>query len=83
LGGEFDTVGLGLGFVLIYIIDLLRRGTTPWWPLAPGGVLILVGLAESSPQFQTWFSRGWPVLLILFGLVLLVRTVREGSNRTA
>jgi hypothetical protein len=82
LGGEFDTVGLGLGFVLIYIIDLLRRGTTPWWPLAPGGVLILVGLAESSPQFQTWFSRGWPVLLILFGLVLLVRTVREGSNRT-
>ena len=83
LGGEFDTVGLGFGFILIYVIDVLRRGTSPWWPLAPGTLLMLVGLAEGSPQFQTWFSRGWPVLIILFGLLLLVRTLRDGSHRAA
>ncbi len=80
LGSDFDTLGLGLGFVLIYVIDVLRQGTTSWWPLAPGTVLILIGLAEGAPQFQTWFSKGWPALLILFGAVLLIRTLRNGAN---
>jgi hypothetical protein len=82
LDDGFGTVGLGVGFILIYLIDLVRRGTTSWWPLAPGTILVLIGLAEGYPEFQAWFSRGWPLLLILFGLLLLVRTLRAGYHRT-
>ncbi len=77
---EFETLGLGLGFLLIYLIDLLRQGHTSWWPLAPGTVLILVGLVEGSPQFQEWLTVGWPAILILIGLLLLIRTLSKNRS---
>lgn len=69
--GGLENIGLGLGFVAIYVIDLVYRGRTHWWPLIPGGVLIVSGLAEGSPVFQELLEVGWPLILVFIGLALL------------
>jgi hypothetical protein len=69
--GDFSPIGLGLGFVSIYAIDFVYRGRTSWWPLIPGGVLILSGLASGNEVFQRLLSIGWPLTLIFIGLLLL------------
>ncbi len=65
-------IGLGLGFIAIFVIQLLIAGRSHWWPLVPGSLLVLVGLAESLPQAQTLIEKGWPLLLILIGLAVLM-----------
>jgi len=77
---DLSALGLGVGFLLIYLIDRLYRGATSRWPLVPGAVLTLLSLAENLPQFEAWLTIGWPALLILLGLLLLIRTFRGGSN---
>jgi len=69
--GDLSPLGLGLGFVSIYVIDLVYRGRTSWWPLIPGGVLILSGLASGNDVFQRLLSIGWPLVLVFIGLLLL------------
>jgi hypothetical protein len=69
--GDLSPIGLGLGFVSIYIIDLVYRGRTSWWPLIPGGVLIISGLASGNEVLQRLLSIGWPLTLIFIGLLLL------------
>ncbi len=72
--GDFSAIGLGLGFIAIYVIDLVYRGKTHWWPLIPGGILVVVGIG-ASPQLERLFSVGWPLFLILIGLLLLAGAV--------
>ena len=69
--GDLSPIGLGLGFVSIYVIDLVYRGRTSWWPLIPGGVLILSGLASRNDVLQQLLSIGWPLVLVFLGLLLL------------
>ncbi len=72
--GDLTVIGLGIGFVAIYVIDLLYRRVTHWWPLIPGGILIVVGLAqalEENPNFAVLWEKGWPLILVLVGLLLL------------
>jgi hypothetical protein len=76
-------IGLGLGFIAIFVIQLIVAGSSHWWPLVPGGLLVLVGLVESIPQAQTLIEKGWPLLLILIGLAILVGQFwrsKPGSN---
>lgn len=68
---NFRPMGLGLGFVSIYIIDWIYRGRTSWWPLVSGGLLIMSGLASGNEVFQQLLSIGWPLTLIFIGLLLL------------
>lgn len=68
---DFGAVGLGLGFISIYVIDLVYRGKTHWWPLVPGGVLVVGGFASGSATFERLLSVGWPIVLIAIGLLLL------------
>ena len=67
------SVGIGVGFLAIYVIDRLRRGSTHWWPLIPGGILVVTGLASLGEPFGEITDYLWPALLIGFGLVLLVK----------
>ncbi len=64
-------LGLGVGFIAIFVVQLIVNGRSHWWPLVPGGLLVLAGVAESIPQAQLLVERGWPVLLILVGLFIL------------
>ncbi|HVH32283.1 MAG TPA: hypothetical protein VNA31_11580, partial [bacterium] len=69
-------LGLGLGFCSIYVLDAVNRRTTRgWWPLIPGGVLTLVGLAKaaSTNSWRGVAGQWWPVALIIVGGYLLLR----------
>ncbi|MDP8202714.1 MAG: hypothetical protein P9M11_11325 [Candidatus Tenebribacter burtonii] len=67
-------LGLGFGFISIFVIDLLNKGKTHWWPLIPGGILLLTGL--SFRPFSIWqiFHIGWPVILIALGLWIILKS---------
>jgi hypothetical protein len=69
--GDFGAIGLGVGFVAIYVIDLIYRGATHWWPLIPGLILIVAGIAEGNANLERLLSVGWPLILVLIGLLLL------------
>jgi hypothetical protein len=69
--GGMEQLGLGVGFVSIYVIDLVYRGSSNWWPLIPGGILIIIGLSKGSETFERLFSVGWPLIIVFVGLLLL------------
>lgn len=74
LKAGLTVLGLGLGFLAIYGIDLLYRRSTHWWPLIPGGILVLVGLAQ-LPGLDILPSIAWPLVLIVAGLFLLANAL--------
>jgi len=71
---HFNTIGLGLGFIGIYVIDRINKGKTLWWPLIPGGILTLVGLSSSPFNLWKFFHIGWPVILIALGLWIIAKS---------
>jgi hypothetical protein len=71
-------LGLGLGFLAIYGVDLLISGARQrgrWWPLIPGGVLTVIAGASGAfgPEGERAIEQGWPILLIAVGAWLLLR----------
>lgn len=72
--GDVTVIGIGLGFVMIYVIDRLTTSTAHWWPLVPGGVLIIIGLATIAGAVGDYL---WPALLILAGAGLLIGAGRR------
>jgi len=81
--GDFDSIALGLGFLAIFVIDTLYRGRSHWWPLIPGGVLVVSGLAEGSQAFEDLLTVGWPGILILIGLIILAGAFRGAGRRSS
>lgn len=81
--GDSDSIGLGLGFIAIFAIDWLYRGRSHWWPLIPGTILVVTGAAEGSQQIQDWLEVGWPVVLILIGLIVLAGAFRSREEGPA
>lgn len=77
---DFDSVGLGLGFVAIFVIDYLYRGHSSWWPLVPGAVLVVTGLAAENQAVSDALTAGWPVILILIGIIILAGAFRSSSR---
>ena len=69
--GQPTLWGLGLGFVSIYVIGLIYERKGRWWPLIPGGVLILVGLPTGNQMINYVFTYGWPLGLVLVGVLVL------------
>lgn len=75
--GDLDQIGLGLAFIAIFVIDSLYRGRSHLWPLIPGVVLLVSGAAQASEQIQDLLEVGWPVILILIGLIVLAGGFRS------
>lgn len=69
--GDIEGIGLGVGFVSIYVIHLIYAGKSHWWPLIPGFILIVTGFASASKDFEHLLSVGWPLILIFVGLLIL------------
>jgi hypothetical protein len=68
---DFEAIGLGIGFISIYVIALAYEGRTQWWPLIPGGILVITGLATGNQVLQRLVEVGWPLILVFVGLLLL------------
>jgi hypothetical protein len=64
-------IGLGLAFIAIFVVQLIVARSSHWWPLIPGVILVLAGVAEGVPQAQTLIEKGWPLILVLIGLLIL------------
>ena len=81
--GNPVALGLGAGFLAIYALDAARcRGRTAWWPLVPGTVLVIVGLLENTSGWVRLGSLGWPLFLIIIGLIIVaVALWRRGARR--
>ena len=78
---NFSSIGLGLGFIGIYVIHWLYERQSIWWPFIPGGILILIGVASSSNAVAEVLSKGWPLLLVLAGLVALIGGLRARGSK--
>ncbi len=68
---EIFLVGLGVGFIAIYVIQFIFEGRAFWWPLIPGTILILIGVIESFEDLGRLLALAWPALLVLVGLIIL------------
>ena len=75
-----SAIGLGLGFVSIYVIERLYRHRAHWWPLIPGFILIVSGAGAHFGDVGHILWRFGPALLVLLGIVLLVRAMGRGPQ---
>jgi len=73
-GGLFMLAFAG-GWFLITVLTALFTDETQWWPLIPGAIMALIGLAAGFGRvFATVLSllgQLWPAALILVGLYVL------------
>ncbi len=74
-GGLFMLAFAG-GWFLITVLTALFTDETQWWPLIPGAIMALIGLAAGFGSiFATMLKLLgdiWPVALILAGLYILL-----------
>jgi hypothetical protein len=76
--GTAAVIGLGLGFMAIFVVDSLRgSGMAHWWPLIPGTILLLVGIEQltQNESILGWIASWWPLALIAVGVLVIVRTL--------
>ncbi len=81
--GGVIVLGLGLGFISIWVIGALFHVAEHHpWPLVPGGILSVIGVSLLAGGQAVEFMRFWPVAVIAIGLIVLWRAVVEGRDRT-
>ena len=84
--GGVVVIGLGVGFLSIYVIDLLVRGASAlWWPIIPGGILTAIGILIEANQVEilTQLEWAWPLVLIAIGVIVLFAQVRRHDEPPA
>ncbi len=82
--GTWTVLGLGAGFVGIYVLALVLKMRSHWWPLVPGVCLLAVGGARYvrhfpliSPRMEIAVRAWWPAALVVVGVWILVRALRK------
>jgi hypothetical protein len=82
-GGSAVLLGLGLGFISIYLVDtLVATRPAGWWPLIPGGILATIGVFVAAGQ-EGWLAeiaRLWPLALIVIGAYVILVQLRRGRQ---
>ena len=64
-------LALGLGFVAITVITLLYERRFVWWPLLPGGTMVLLGLPRSR-QITRLILDNWQLVLVAIGVAIFI-----------
>ncbi|HXV76066.1 MAG TPA: hypothetical protein VD788_07055 [Candidatus Polarisedimenticolaceae bacterium] len=78
--GQARLLGLGFGFVAIFVIALAYERKTAWWPLIPGAALILLGIPDTEKIFD-FLHRNWPLLLVVAGVLVLFGAFGKPPSR--
>lgn len=82
-GGLFMLAFAG-GWFLITVLTALFADETHWWPLIPGGIMLLIGLAAGFGSIfgtvLTLLGNLWPIALIAAGLYVLYKA-RHGEKQ--
>jgi hypothetical protein len=82
--GGVIVLGLGLGFLAIWVIGALSRIAEHHpWPLIPGGILAVIGTALVIGGQAVELLRFWPSVLIVLGVIVLARGIIETRKRRA
>jgi len=73
-------LGIGLGFVAIFVIALLYERRKDWWPLIPGLILVVSSIDNGAEMMKSLFREGWPLILVVVGVLILMGGM-SGSKR--
>lgn len=80
--GGVIVLGLGLGFASIWVLGALTHVKEHHvWPLIPGGILTVIGIALMVGGQAIELMEYWPVILIAIGVVVLGRGWMELRQR--
>ena len=75
-GGIF-LLAFSAGWALISLLSLISKQGFQWWPLIPGGIIGLVGLAVmrggAAMKALEILGYAWPLVLVAVGVYLLLR----------
>jgi len=81
--GGAIVLGLGAGFIAIWLIGGIAQAVGHhFWPLIPGGILAVIGVALLIGGQAVDLLDYWGVVIIGIGLIVLLRAWSE-SRRTA
>jgi hypothetical protein len=69
--GDPSKLGLGAGFIAIFLVPLIVEHRSHWWPLIPGAILVLLGFPDTEKAVR-WLFDNWPVILIGVGVLVLL-----------
>ncbi len=73
--GGYSPMGLGIGFIAIYVIALVYERKSHWWALIPGGALILSAL-NAFDSVRNHVTTGWPLIIVFIGLMILLGALK-------
>ena len=72
ISADMTQIGLGAGFVMLYLIPLIYERRSHWWPLIPGGVLLLLGFNAWREFREFMTNQGWPLILVIIGVLIVL-----------
>lgn len=82
--GTWTLVGLGGGFIGIYVLGLVLGLRAHWWPLVVGLVLVGIGVGRElhyklviPPAVEIAVRTWWPAALVVAGIFVVVRALRS------
>ncbi|MFI5282095.1 MAG: hypothetical protein ACHQ0J_03085 [Candidatus Dormibacterales bacterium] len=77
--GPYVVLCGGLGFLFIYVVDvLIGRVTGRWWPVIPGTAMVLAagGMASQNEALVSQIRVWSPLVLVAVGVWILVKRGR-------
>lgn len=77
--GESHLLGLGFGFIAIFVIARLHEGKSHWWPLIPGAVMLIVAIPRTQHLFEYVWDH-WQLILVLIGVLILIGAFRGSED---
>lgn len=79
-GVEGVVLGLGCGFLFIYVVGLAYERRNVWWPLFPGAALVLLAFPVTEELVRRAFES-WPLLLVAVGALLVIAGLVRSKGR--
>jgi hypothetical protein len=77
-------LGLGAGFLGIWVLGAVLQLKKHWWPLLAGGILVAVGAAPFlrqytliPPQVEILVRTWWPAALVIGGIAIVLASLRR------